>query len=293
MTDAEMNRHHEDGIKQFLANRTDPITSGVGALDAPFEEQDGVRVFELTCSRIDWEVAPGVVERAYAYNGMVPGPTLRCVEGQRVRVNVRNDLDESTTIHWHGQRVPNNQDGVPFVTQPPIKPGETYTYEFVAGPFGTHMYHSHHNSTEQVGKGLLGALLVEPADRSREPTYDKDELIILNDSLGGFTINGKGFPATRAYTASVGQRVRLRFLNAGQAIHPMHLHGLTMEVFARDGYPLPQPFRCDTVTVAPGERWDAIVVADNPGVWVFHCHILSHAEGPTGMFGMVTALVVE
>lgn len=293
MTDAEMNRHHEEGIKQFLENQTNPITQGVGAVDAPYEERDGVRIFELTCSKIEWEVAPGQVEEAFAYNGMVPGPTLRVVEGQRVRVHVKNELDQSTVVHWHGQRVPNDQDGVTFITQPPIEPGQEYTYEFVAGPFGSHMYHSHHNSAEQVGKGLLGALIVEPRDRSVEPAYDREELVILNDALGGFTINGKGFPATRAYTAKVGERVRFRFMNEGVMVHPMHLHGLTYEVFARDGYLLPQPFKCDTLTIAPGERWDAIVVADNPGVWAFHCHILTHAEGPTGMFGMVTAMIVE
>ena len=82
-------------------------------------------------------------------------------------------------------------------------------------------------------------------------------------------------------------------MNEGQMGHPFHLHGLTYEVCARDGYILPQPFRCDTINVAPGERWDVIVVADNPGVWAFHCHILSHVEGSKGMFGMVTALIVE
>jgi FtsP/CotA-like multicopper oxidase with cupredoxin domain len=293
MSDDEMNTHHQHGIEQFLANIDNPVTDGVGAVDAEPSFDGDVRVFELVCSIVQWQVTPDVTEEAFAYNGVVPGPTLRCVEGERVRVHVRNELPQSTSVHWHGQRVPNDQDGVPFITQDPILPGAEYTYEFVAGPFGTHMYHSHHNSTEQVGKGLLGALLVEPSDRSMEPAFDREAVMILNDALGGFTINGKGFPATPAFHASSGERIRFRFMNEGQSIHPMHLHGLTLEVFARDGYPLPQPFRCDTLTVAPGERWDAIVVADNPGVWAFHCHILSHAEGPSGMFGMVTALIVE
>jgi FtsP/CotA-like multicopper oxidase with cupredoxin domain len=289
----DMDAMHKEGIDAFLANIEQPITEGQGATDAEFRMEDGVRVFDLSVSRIEWEVTPGQVEQAIAYNGMVPGPTIRCVEGQPVRVHVRNELDESTSVHWHGQRVPNDQDGVPFLTQPPIKPGETYTYEFVPGPFGSHMYHSHHNASEQVTKGLLGALIVEPRDRSAEPAYDKDELYILNDVLGGFTINGKGFPATPAYTAKLGERVRFRFMNEGLMVHPIHLHGLTFEVFARDGYPLPQPFLCDTITVAPGERWDAIVVADSPGAWAFHCHILSHAESPQGMFGMVSVFIVE
>lgn len=290
---SDMDAMHKEGIDQFLANAKSPITTGRGATDLEWTMDGGVRVFELTCAPVDWEVTPGQVEQAFAYNGIVPGPTLRVVEGQPVRVHVRNDLTESTSVHWHGQRVPNDMDGVPFITQPPIKPGQTFTYEFVPGPFGSHMYHSHHNAAEQVSKGLLGALIVEPANRSSEPTYDRDYLYILNDVLGGFTINGKGFPATDVYTAKFGERVRFRFMNEGLMVHPIHLHGLTLEVFARDGYPLPQPFLCDTITVAPGERWDAIVVADNPGVWAFHCHILSHAESPKGMFGMVSALIVD
>ena len=293
MSDPEMNASSKARVDQFLKNTKTPITEGLGAQDLAFKMDGVVRVFELTCKKVTWEVAPGEKVEAVTYNGTVPGPTIRVVEGQPVRVHVKNEMDESTSVHWHGQRVPNDQDGVPYVTQPPIEPGKDYTYEFTPGPFGSHMYHSHHNAADQVGRGMLGALIVEPKDRSAEPAADKDYLYIVNDTLGGFTINGKGFPATQAYSAKMGQRVRFRFMNEGQMAHPIHLHGLTYEIFARDGYPLPQPFRCDTITVAPGERWDALVVADNPGVWAFHCHILSHAESPQGMFGMVSVLIVE
>lgn len=290
---AEMDAMHSKVINQFLANVTEPITAGRGATDLDWKMDGGVRVFDLVCSEIDWEVAPGQVEKAMAYNGTVPGPTIRVVQGQPVRINVRNELTQSTGVHWHGQRVPNAMDGVPFLTQQPIEPGGTFTYEFTPGPFGSHMYHSHHNAAEQVSKGLLGAFIVEPIDPTDEPPHDRDYLYILNDALGGFTINGKSFPATDAYTAKLGERIRFRFMNEGVMVHPIHLHGLTFEVFARDGYRLPQPFLCDTLTVAPGERWDVTVVADNPGTWAFHCHILTHAESPKGMFGMVTVLIVE
>jgi FtsP/CotA-like multicopper oxidase with cupredoxin domain len=293
MTDEEMNVHHREGIEQFLANIENPITSGVGAVDAEWTMDGDTRVFELTCSEIEWEVTPDMKVQALAYNGMVPGPTIRCKEGERVRVIVHNEMEQSTAVHWHGQKVPNNMDGVPFITQEPIRPGETFTYEFIADPAGTHMYHSHHNSTEQVGRGLLGALIVEPKDPSVDPEYDRDYIMILNDSLGGYTLNGKGFPATQAYVANLGERIRFRFMNEGQLIHPMHLHGMPMRVFARDGWPVPQPYMLDTLNIAPGERWDVIVEADLPGIWAFHCHILSHAEGPMGMFGMVTVLVVN
>ena len=280
---------HQATIAAFPAK-----TKGAGLQELPSKIVDGAREFELTCAATKWEVTPGHLFDAIAYNGQVPGPIIRVAEGERVRVKVRNDLTESTGVHWHGQRVTNAMDGVPFLTQPPIKPGATYVYEFTAGPFGSHMYHSHHTATEQVGLGMLGPLLVAPKERNVDPGYDKDELFILNDGLGGFTINGKGFPATAPYTAKLGQRIRFRFMNEGQGIHPVHLHGLTFEVFARDGYPLGSAaFRCDTLNVAPGERWDAIVVADAVGAWAFHCHILGHAEGQAGMFGMVTALIVS
>ncbi len=293
MTNDEMDASSEEKVNQFLANAESPITEGVGATDLEYRMVDGVRVFELTCKNVQWQVTPDQTLEAFTYNGIVPGPTIRVVEGEPVRIKVKNELEQSTSVHWHGQNVPNDQDGVAYVTQPPIKPGEEFTYEFTPGPFGSHMYHSHHMAAEQVGKGMLGAFIVEPANRSDEPDYDHDYLYILNDVLGGFTINGKGFPATSAYVAAPGDRVRFRFMNEGLMGHPIHLHGMPFEVFAKDGYPLPQPYKCDTVWVAPGDRWDVIVTADNPGVWAFHCHILSHAEAPEGMFGMVTAFIVQ
>ena len=235
----------------------------------------------------------GQKTEAWAYNQQIPGPELRVTEGDKVRVVIKNELPESTSIHFHGVILPNNMDGVPFITQPPIKPGASFTYEFTAKNPGSHMYHSHHNSTKQVGKGLLGAFVIEQKDKSKDPPHDLERIMILNDQLGGFTINGKGFPATSPITAKKGQKLRIRYMNEGLMIHPMHLHGMPQLVFAKDGWNLPQPFMCDTLNVAPGERWDVIVDCTEPGAWAFHCHILSHAESDNGMFGMVTALVVQ
>jgi FtsP/CotA-like multicopper oxidase with cupredoxin domain len=117
--------------------------------------------------------------------------------------------------------------------------------------------------------------------------------MILNDGPLGYTLNGKGFPATQPIVAKPGEQVRIRYMNEGLQVHPMHLHGLVQTVVARDGYPLPQPYRADTVLVAPGERIDVIVEASDLGIWAFHCHILSHAENEQGMFGMVTAFIVQ
>jgi FtsP/CotA-like multicopper oxidase with cupredoxin domain len=142
---------------------------------------------------------------------------------------------------------------------------------------------------EQVPNGLLGALIVNDP---KDPQVDVDYTMVLNDGPLGFTLNGKGFPATEPIVAKEGQLVRIRFMNEGLQIHPMHLHGLPQQVIAKDGHLLDHPYMADTVLVAPGERYDVLVRADELGTWAFHCHILSHAEGPDGMFGMVTAMVV-
>jgi FtsP/CotA-like multicopper oxidase with cupredoxin domain len=231
---------------------------------------------------------------AMAYNGQVPGPQIRVREGDRVRLILTNELTQSTAMHFHGVELPNDQDGVPFITQPPVKPGETFTYEFTApvGNSGSHMYHSHHNAATQVGLGLLGAFIIEPMRPRKIERVDHDYVMILNDGAHGYTLNGKGFPATEPLTAKLGEKVRIRFMNEGMMIHPMHLHGMHMTVIDKDGWAQPQPWKCDTLNVAPGERWDVIVNCTNPGTWAFHCHILPHAESEHGMFGMVTALVV-
>ncbi len=287
----EMDNMHSEGIQVFLDN--------IGKDDLfwrkPLEfTMDGdVKVFELTCTKMEWETKAGVSYPAMAYNGMVPGPEIRITEGDKVRVLVTNEMDESTVVHWHGLLIPNAMDGVTFITQPPIKPGETFTYEFTARNSGSHMYHSHHNAAEQVTSGLLGAIIIEPADKSREPVVDGDYTLILNDSTLGFTLNGKEFPYTQPVTAKLGQKVRIRYMNEGLMIHPMHLHGLPQLVFAKDGYNLPVPYLCDTLNIAPGERYDVIVDCTEPGVWAFHCHILTHAESRHGMFGMVTVMIIE
>jgi FtsP/CotA-like multicopper oxidase with cupredoxin domain len=284
----EMDAMHEKGVKAFPAK-----TQGKGnQLMAP-KIVGGVKVYELTAQKIKWEVEPGRTVDAMAYNGQVPGPQIRIREGDRVRVVLKNELDQSTAIHFHGVEVPIDQDGVPFITQPPVKPGATFTYEFTAPNPGSHMYHSHYNAAEQVGQGLLGAFIIEPRRKRAIENVDVDYVMIVNDGYHGYTINGKGFPATEPIVAKLGQKVRIRFMNEGMMIHPMHLHGMHMTVIDKDGWPQPQPWKCDTLNVAPGERWDVIVNCNNPGTWAFHCHILPHAESAHGMFGMVTALIVQ
>jgi FtsP/CotA-like multicopper oxidase with cupredoxin domain len=269
-------------------------TQGKGNVLLPPEVQaDGTLQWELTASVIQWETEPGTLVEAYAYNGMVPGPQLRAEVGDHIRIILHNQLPVPTTIHSHGLFVPPDMDGVPVISQPAVMPGETFTYEYTLRNAGSHMYHSHFMAEEQVPMGLLGAFIVTDPNDTAIAGADIDVAMILNDGPLGFTINGKGFPATEPIVATQGDMIRIRYMNEGLQIHPMHLHGMPQLVVAKDGWSLPQPHFEDTVLVAPGERVDVLVEATEVGTWAFHCHILTHAEGPDGMFGMVTALVVQ
>jgi FtsP/CotA-like multicopper oxidase with cupredoxin domain/plastocyanin len=257
----------------------------------PEVQPDGTLQWELTASVIQWETEPGTMVDAYAYNGMVPGPQLRAEVGDRIRIILHNELPEPTTIHSHGLFVPPDMDGVPVISQPAVMPGESFTYEYTLRNAGSHMYHSHFMAEHQVPMGLLGAFVVTDPD-ANDRAVDQDIAMVLNDGPLGFTINGKGFPATEPIIATHGDKIRIRYMNEGLQIHPMHLHGIPQLVIAKDGWTLPAPHVEDTVLVAPGERIDVIVDATELGVWAFHCHVLTHAESPDGMFGMVTALIV-
>ena len=294
MTAEEMAAMHEAGVNAFLeGNQTD--TQGNQPLEPTIDGR--VKVFELTASQVRWETSKGVFVDAMAYNGTVPGPEIRVNPGDRVRIVLQNQLDQPTVLHFHGLTVPNEMDGVPYVTQPPVMPGEYWVYEFkVVDPPGMYVYHSHFNSTEQVGSGLFGALIVEPENGWKsaygvEPDVETD--LFLADGPLDYTLNGKSFPATLPIVASLGDDVLIHMANDGSLLHPMHLHGYHFMVVGQDGFPLDNPYMADTLVVAPGQRYDILVKADQPGAWAFHCHILSHVEGPEGMFGMVTALVVQ
>jgi FtsP/CotA-like multicopper oxidase with cupredoxin domain len=307
MTAEQMAQLHQAGVEAFPAE-----TEGTGNEVLKPDVVDGVKIFTLWAFRAEWEVSPGVTKQGMAYNGQIPGPELRVRYGDRVRIVLQNQMDQPTVLHLHGMTVPNGVDGVPYITQEPVMPGSSYAYEFtVQDPPGMYVYHSHFNSTEQVGSGLYGAIVVEP-DHGRWPypgvrldardgsfTYtgaarvDVESTLFLGDGPLGFVLNGKSFPATQPIVADRGDWVLIHMANDGSMLHPMHLHGYHFEVVAQDGFPLREPYMADTLVVAPGQRFDVLVHAVHPGTWAFHCHILPHVEGPQGMFGMVTALVVQ
>jgi FtsP/CotA-like multicopper oxidase with cupredoxin domain len=287
----EMLDGHEAGVLAFPAETE---AQGNQPLEPTIE--NGVKVFELTATEVQWETKPGTFVDGMAFNGQIPGPELRVNPGDRVRIVVRNEMTQPTTMHMHGVTVPVEMDGVPYITQDPIMPGGFFTYEFdVVDPPGMYVYHSHFNSTEQVGKGMYGALYIEPKG-GFDQLYggiDVEHTLFLGDGPTGYVLNGKDFPGTQPIVAELGDDVLIHLSNDGAQIHPMHLHGYHFQVVAQDGFVLDQPYMADTLAVAPGQRFDILVKAEYPGVWAYHCHILPHVEGPEGMFGMVTALVVQ
>jgi len=176
-----------------------------------------------------------------------------------------------------------------------VKPGSDFTYEFTAQSTPTvGMYHSHQIAFQQVPDGLAGAIIVGELPVPAGVTVNQEQIMMLDDSgVVSYAINGKSFPATAPIVANQGEWIEVHYLNEGTQIHPMHLHGMAQLVIAKDGYPVANPQEEDTVTVAPGERFTVLVHATEPGTWVWHCHILPHAENENGMFGMVTAMVVK
>jgi FtsP/CotA-like multicopper oxidase with cupredoxin domain len=280
---------------QPIGDHNVPLASqAIGGQPLSYRLENGIKVYELTSQMVRWPILDGVLVTAMSYNGTIPGPMIKVTEGDRVKVIFTNQLEEPTTIHWHGVEVPNAMDGVPGITQAPIQPGETFTYEFVAKPAGTFIYHSHYESDRQVSVGLYGPFIIEPRSPQR-PEPDVDVTLMFSEWLvrdgvtypampmsgmepNYFTINGKAYPATETLHVKVGQTVRLRLIGIGQFIHPMHLHGFPFKVIAMDGHPMPEAAQqtMDTLSVAPGQRFDIEFTPTEPGQWMFHCHILHH-----------------
>lgn len=266
--------------------------------DQPLEArvEAGVKVYDLEASVIEWNILPYERMMAYAYNRQVPGPRITLAEGDRVRFNVTNRLPEPTTVHWHGLVLPNAMDGPAEITQEPIAPGATFSYEFDVRQVGTFFYHSHADVDRQQALGLYGALIIEPKDRSQVPAFDRELVVQLQEwneregytfpamPMEGvmpnfFTINGKSYPSTETVPLRVGERLLVRFIGSQSAfIHPMHIHGGPFTVVATDGVPIPEAarFEKDTVNVGPGERYDVLWTAREPGTWLLHCHINHH-----------------
>lgn len=250
--------------------------------------------------------------RTFAFAGQVPAPLFHVGEGDRVEVVVNNLTTLPHTIHWHGllQRGTWEMDGVPDMTQKGIQPGDSFTYRFVAEPAGTMWYHCHVNVNEHVAmRGMWGPLIIDPRKPipvEREVTGDYIMMLsewasawaskpgeggMPGDVFDYFTINGKSFPETQPIRVKKGDVIRLRMFGAGGGFHSIHIHGHVFQITFKDGHPLPAPINADTVLVGPGERYDIILRADNPGRWMIHDHIDSHTmNGHSPMGGIMTAI---
>jgi FtsP/CotA-like multicopper oxidase with cupredoxin domain len=264
-------------------------TERFGPKEAEVTQEDDYKVVHLTSSKFEWQFRddqPPV--EVWGYNEQIPGPTLRFKEGEKVRIYYRNDLDEPSTVHWHGLIVPNSMDGVGLLTQPAVMPGETFVYEFeVPTTPGTFMYHAHMNDMEQVSMGLSGAFIVDPRDGG-DGRFDQDRILLLNNIQGHYLVNGKEFPNIDPWLVRKNDVLRVRMINISPIeIHPMHFHGHFTKEIARDGTDLrsAEDGRVEnTVLLAPGQTIDIEVKMNAPGkgAWIFHCHVLSHVMGPDG-----------
>ncbi|MGH3452600.1 MAG: multicopper oxidase domain-containing protein, partial [Haloechinothrix sp.] len=280
------------------------------------DEEPRVRAFTLTASEFDWDIQPGTTVRAWGYNQQVPGPELRVRAGDLVRITLQNELPVATTIHWHGVHLPPAMDGPAGLNQAPVAPGDTFTYEFIADPAGSRMYHAHTDTTTQIALGLYGPLVIGSREGGAE--YDRELTYMLSEwdveltpavatgraprgprdsrlrggELGTdlFLMNGHTHEAINPVAVQPGERILLRLMNMGSLAHPIHIHGHSFTIVATDGNPVPPAAQLtkDTVLIGPGERYDIALVADNPGVWMVHCHIEHHAAN-----GMMTLLQYE
>ncbi len=255
--------------------------------------------FHLVAEPVVREIAPGMKAHLWGYNGQSPGPTIEAVEGDKVRIFVTNKLPEHTTIHWHGQRLPNGMDGVGGLTQPQIPVGKTYVYEFQLRRSGTFMYHPHADEMVQMAMGMMGFFIVHP----RDPAFmraDRDFVFLLNaydidpgsyvpkimtmTDFNLWTWNSRAFPGIDHLVVRKDDKVRIRIGNLTMTNHPIHLHGHEFEVTGTDGGWTRPESRWPEVTsdIAVGQMRAIEFIANEPGDWALHCHKSHHTMNAMG-----------
>ena len=265
----------------------------------PWRMKNGWKEFHLTAEAVEREIAPGMTARLWGYNGQSPGPTIECVEGDKVRIFVTNRLPEHTTIHWHGIFLPAGMDGVGGLNQPQIPPGKTYVYEFELKQSGTFMYHPHADEMVQMAMGMMGSLVVHPKNPNLH-RVDRDFCFVMSayDIEPGtmtarintmldfnlWTWNSRVFPGIDHLVCREGDRVRVRMGNLTMTNHPIHIHGLNFEVAGTDGGWVRPEARWPEVTtdIAIGQMRAIEFNADALGDWAMHCHKSHHTMNPRG-----------
>jgi FtsP/CotA-like multicopper oxidase with cupredoxin domain len=265
----------------------------------PWRMNNGVKEFHLVAEPVVRELAPGMKANLWGYNGQSPGPTIEVVEGDRMRIFVTNKLPEHTTIHWHGQRLPNGMDGVGGLNQPQIPVGKTFVYEFVARRPGTFMYHPHADEMVQMAMGMMGFWVTHPKN-PRFMRVDRDFVFLLNAydidpgaatpkimtmlDFNLFNFNSRVFPGIDSLVVRHNERARILIGNLTMSIHPIHLHGHEFEVTGTDGGWTPKGSRWPEVTadVAVGQMRAIEFDATDEGDWAFHCHKSHHTMNAMG-----------
>ncbi len=265
----------------------------------PWRMNNGVKEFHLIAEPVVRELAPGMKANLWGYNGQSPGPTIEVVEGDRVRIFVTNKLPEHTSIHWHGQRLPNGMDGVTGLTQPGIPPGKTFVYEFVAKRPGTFMYHPHADEMVQMAMGMMGFWVTHPKDINFMKV-DRDFVFLMSaydiepgsatprvaemTDFNLWTWNSRVFPGIDPLVVRQNDRVRIRIGNLTMTNHPIHLHGHEFVVTGTDGGWTSPGSRWPEVTtdVAVGQMRAIEFDATDLGDWAFHCHKSHHTMNAMG-----------
>ncbi len=268
------------------------ITPDVPTLE--FTREGDVKVFHLVAEEVEREFASGMKVKCWGYNGSTPGPTIECVEGDRVKILVTNHLPEPTSVHWHGIILPNGMDGVAGLNQAHIQPGETWAYEFTLKQHGTFLYHPHSDEMTQMALGMMGFFVVHPKT-PENPRIDRDFAIFPHEwfvepgasrpnpmvmtDFNTFTFNSRAYPGTSPLVVKTGEHVRIRFANVSMDNHPIHIHGLNFKLTATDGGDIPPlaQMPLTTIDVPPGSTRDIQFVPTEPGDWIMHCHKTHHA----------------
>jgi hypothetical protein len=264
------------------------VTTDVG--DLPFTMDGDTKVFRLVAEVIRQQISPMKSVDLWGFSGSAPGPTIQVNQGDRVRVVFENHLPEPTSMHWHGFEDTIANDGMPGISQSPLKPGGRFVYEFDIHQEGTYFYHSHMAMQEMAG--MLGGFIMHPKEPYR-PHCDKDFLIHLqeyavlpsntvpntmNMEFNWLLLNGKAGPANTPLIVKLGDRVRIRLVNLGMDHHPMHMHGHTFFVTGTEGGRIPETawWPGNTVLVGVAQARTIEFVANNPGDWMLHCHLPHH-----------------
>ena len=269
-------------------SNTPVVTTEVG--DLAYTVDGGAKVFHLVAEVLRQQIHPDKTIDVWGFNGSAPGPTIQVNQGDHVRIIFDNHLPEPSSIHWHGFEDMVGYDGMPGISQEPVKPGGRFVYEFDIHQTGTYFYHSHMAMQEMVG--MLGGFIMHPRTPYL-PHCDKDFLLHLqeyavlpsntvpntmNMEYNWLLLNGKAGPASTPLIVRQGDRVRLRFVNMGMDHHPMHLHGYTFQVTGTEGGRIPETawWPGTTVLVGVAQARDVEIVADRPGDWMLHCHLPHH-----------------